>query len=204
METIKVVAFDCDGVMFDTLNTNRIYYDHILNHFNRPGMTQKQLDYVHMHTAEEAIARLFEDEENIEAVKNYYNNLSYVPFLKYMEIEPFLLPLLKSLKGRYKTAVATNRTNTMSYVLSEHNLEECFDIVVTALDVDRPKPHPDSIEKVIRHFDIEPVNMIYIGDSKLDELAAKAAGVLFVAYNNSSLSADFHITRLIEIENILD
>ena len=38
---------------------------------------------------------------------------------------------------------------------------------------------------------------------KTAKAAAKAAGVVFVAYANQSLAADFHIRRLQEVENIL-
>jgi len=38
MLNVSVVAFDCDGVLFDTLEANRHYYNHILEHFDRPAM----------------------------------------------------------------------------------------------------------------------------------------------------------------------
>ena len=120
-----------------------------------------------------------------------------------MEIEPFLKILLKKLKSKYKTAVATNRTDTMSYILTKYNLDKYFDIVVTALDVKKPKPFPDPLIKILKHFKIEPENLIYIGDSKLDEEASTAAGVFFAAYKNNDLNADFHINSLKEIEKIL-
>jgi phosphoglycolate phosphatase-like HAD superfamily hydrolase len=43
-----------------------------------------------------------------------------------------------------------------------------------------------------------------VGDSKLDEIAAKAAGMPFVAYKNRSLSADFYIQSLKEVEGIIE
>jgi phosphoglycolate phosphatase-like HAD superfamily hydrolase len=42
--------------------------------------------------------------------------------------------------------------------------------------VENPKPSPDQLIKILEHFNIEPYQLIYIGDSKLDEIAAKAAG----------------------------
>jgi phosphoglycolate phosphatase len=72
------------------------------------------------------------------------------------------------------------------------------------MDVERPKPHPDPLIKILEYFGIEPNNALYVGDSNLDEIAAKAAGVPFVAYQNRSLSAEFHIHSLKEIAKILD
>jgi len=203
MNNIKVVAFDCDGVMFDTVKANTIYYNTVLNHFGKPDMTHEEFVYTHMHTADKAIAKLFGDEKSIEAAQIYRKQMSYIPFLKYMEIEPYLKPLLKRLRPKYKTAVATNRTDTMQRVLIDHNLEEYFDIVVSALDVENPKPSPDQLVKILGHFNIEPYQLIYIGDSTLDEIAAKAAGIPLIAYKNSSLDADLYINSLKELENIL-
>ena len=204
MEHIKVVTFDCDGVMFDTTKANMAYYNKILQHFGRPTLTPDQFSYCHSHTVDQSITYLFNDEKSIREAQNYRKNMSYIPFLKYMVVEPYLKPLLEKLRPRYKTAIATNRSNTMDRVLSEHGLEDYFDLVVSSNDVDRPKPYPDPLIKILEHFEIEAYNTLYVGDSDLDEIAAKAAGVPFVAYQNRSLSANFHIESLKEIAQILD
>ena len=204
MKGIKVVIFDCDGVMFDTVKANTAYYNNVLRHFGKPDMTSEQFAYSHMHTADVAMAYLFDDEKMLETAQTYRKSMSYLPFLKYMEIEPYLKPLLKRLRPKYKTAVATNRTDTMKRVLIEHKLKDYFDLVVSALDVKRPKPHPEQLFKILEHFKIKPYNAIYIGDSKLDEMAAKAAEIPLIAYKNRSISADYYIDSLKEIEDILE
>ncbi len=200
----KVVAFDCDGVMFDSREANQTYYDHILEHFQLPAMTPGQLDYVHMHTVDEALAHLIQDPSTCAAAHAYRKRLGYLPFLKYMHMEPGLVPLLEQLRPRFKTAVATNRTDTMAHVLAENRIDHLFDLVVCALDVQFPKPHPESLVKVIDHFAVSPPEVIYVGDSQVDEIAANAAGIQFVAYNNPDLNADYHIDRLSEISAIIN
>jgi HAD superfamily hydrolase (TIGR01549 family) len=204
MKNIKVVAFDCDGVMFDTTKANMAYYNEILKHFGRPTLSPDQFSYCHSHTADQAIAHLFNDPESFRAAQSYRKSMSYIPFLKDMVLEPYLKPLLKKLRPGYKTAVATNRSNTMDRVLSEHGLEGYFDLVVSSMDVDRPKPYPDPLIKILEHFEVAAYNALYIGDSELDEIASKAAGVPFVAYQNRSLSADFHIDSLKEIGEMFE
>ncbi|MBF0118642.1 MAG: HAD hydrolase-like protein [Desulfobacterales bacterium] len=201
MENIKVVAFDCDGVMFDTNNANSAYYNHLLTRFGKPRLTNEQFYYVHMHTADESVEYLFGEEA--EEVKDYCKTLTYKMFFPYMEIEPNLKQVLETLRKKYKTAIATNRTSSMGSVLSEFSLTSFFDLVVTALDVERPKPYPDPLIKILEHFNIESNQLIYIGDSQLDEESSHSAGVNFVAYNNLDLSADFHIKSLIELLNFL-
>jgi len=204
MKNIKIVIFDCDGVMFDTVKANTAYYNRILSHLSKPPLTPEQFAFVHMHTADESLVYLSDNEDELKAAQNYRRIIGYEEFIKYMEIEPHLKPLLQWLKPNYRRAIATNRSDTMPRVLSEFNLEDDFDMVVTALDVEYPKPYPDQLFKILNHFKINPGNALYVGDSKVDETASKAAGVPLAAYNNRSLSADFHITSLNDIKDILN
>ncbi len=203
MTVIKVIALDCDGVMFETVNANRAYYNDILAYFGRPPMTPEQFAYTQMSTADEAIAHLFPDPESFAAAQAHRKKTGYDAYIQHMKMDPDLLPLLEKYNGAYYMAVATNRSDTMRKVLSQHGIEHYFDLVVTAMDVARPKPFPDPLLKVMDHFKIRPDEMIYVGDSVVDEQAARAAGVPLVACRNSCLDGDFHIQQLNELDDVL-
>jgi len=201
---VKVVAFDCDGVMFDSREANRAYYNQVLDFCHLPAMLPEQLAYVHMHTVNESLAYLIRDETTRKAAQAYRMQLGYQPFLKFMRMEPGLVTLLETLRPHFKTAVATNRTDTMARVLADHHIDHLFDLVVCALDVRFPKPHPEALLKVVDHFSVSPQEVIYVGDSAVDEAAASAAGIPFVAYRDADLTADYHIRHLAEIVDLLD
>jgi len=203
MKDIRVVAFDCDGVMFDTAQANRFYYNQILGHFGRPALSAEQFAIVHMHTVDESLAYLFPDQQQLEAVQVYRRSINYRDYLKYLTMEPHLVSLLAKLRPAIKTAVVTNRTDTMQRLLAEFGLADGFDMVVTASDVEQPKPHPEGLIKILRHFDVGPQQAVYIGDSPVDAAAAKAAGISLVAYDNPQLPTDYHITSLDQLENLL-
>jgi HAD superfamily hydrolase (TIGR01509 family) len=190
-------------VLFDTQRANKAYYNHILAHFNRPVLTPEQLAYVHMHTVDTAIACLFKDYPCIEAVHRFRKSMRYSNFFKYMKIEPHLFSVLEKLKQKYKTAIATNRSDTLEPLMTEFKIKDCFDLVVTSLDVERAKPHPDPLLKILAHFGINACQAVYIGDSRVDELASKAAGIPFIAYDNKNLTATSHIRCLKELDNVL-
>jgi phosphoglycolate phosphatase-like HAD superfamily hydrolase len=78
-----------------------------------------------------------------------------------------------------------------------------FDLVVTAMDVDHPKPHPEQLHKVVDYFNVMPENILFIGDSEVDAGAAAAAGVPLVAYGNPLLQAAYHVDSLKAVEGIL-
>ena len=200
---VKVAIFDCDGVMFDTEKTNMAYYDRILAHFKLPPMTSSQFAYTHMHTVHASLDFLFKDTGMRREADRVRQNLNYFSLIQLMEMEPGLKPLLKKLRPGVKTAVATNRSDTMHRVLKEHGLEGYFDMVVSASDVARPKPYPDPLIKILEYFKVLPEEAVYVGDSEVDEQAAASAGIPLIAYDNASLSAAFHISSLKEIEGIL-
>ncbi len=205
MNHVKVVIFDCDGVMFNSRSANEAYYNQILRRFKkRATMNEDECNFVHMHTADESVAYLFRDDPRLrDAAQAYRKEIDYVPFIPYMEMEPYLIPFLEYLRPTYSTAISTNRTDTMKHVLSSHGLEGHFDFVVSALDVQRPKPHPESLHKIMRYFKITPEEALYIGDSEVDQAASEAAAVPLVAYKNRSLSADYHIEHFKELEKLL-
>ncbi|MFH1148645.1 MAG: HAD family hydrolase [Pseudomonadota bacterium] len=202
---IKAVVFDCDGVMFDSKEANRAFYDHILREFGRGGMTEDQLSYVHMHTVDESIAYLFQGNGDLFYEANEFRtSLDYCPFLHMMNMEPGLEEFLSFLKPRYKTAISTNRTNTMGKLLEVFGLSQYFDMVVSALDVENPKPHPESLRKIMRELGCGPYEMVYIGDSEIDKKAAEAAGVPLVAYKNRCLQAQYHVDSFHEVISVLE
>ena len=203
MEQVKLVIFDCDGVMFDSKEANEAYYNHILAHFGKPPMSSEQSDYVHSHTADQSVVHLFSDDPRVEQALAYRHEMSYLPFIPMMQMEPYLKGLLHYLRPAYKTAISTNRSDTMNRVLSEHGLEGYFDLVVSSLDVKRPKPDPESLFKILNHFGLSPREAIYIGDSEIDEQTAQAAGIPLVAYKNKNLSAAHWVEHFKEIEMLL-
>jgi phosphoglycolate phosphatase len=203
MNDVCVVAFDCDGVLFDTVEANRAYYNHILAHFGRPAMDERQLHYVHIHTVQQCMAHLFANDADRQAAAAFRASIDYGQFLKYLTIEPHLKALLDWMGNRYKTAIATNRTDTMDRLLREFGLADRFDLVVTSLDVKRPKPFPDPLFKILSRFQVEPHQAVFVGDSEVDEATALAAGVPFVAYRNPALEANWHIKSLKDLKGFL-
>lgn len=202
---IAVVAFDCDGVMFDSAEANAAFYNQTLAHLGRPAMSAAQAAFSHSHTVSQSLAHLLADAPHLLAeAKSYCKRTSYQPFIRHMRMEPHLRKLLTHLRPCCKTAVATNRTNTMDQVLVEHDLQGMFDLVISASDVAHPKPHPEQLLTIIDHFKIRPDEVCFIGDSELDQQAADAAGVPFIAFGNPHLKAAAHIDRLDRVIDLID
>ena len=199
----RAVVFDCDGVMFDSRQANIHYYNHMLHHFDLPPMTGAAVDFVHSHTADESIQHIFQGTPLVKEAMAYRWEVDYTPFIQDMIMEPGLKELLEWLKPRFGLAVATNRSNTIGEVLKTRGLTGFFDLVVSSLDVKHPKPHPESLFKILDFFQVGPERILYVGDSAVDEETAKRAGVPFIAYRNKALKAYRHVGTMAEIRDVL-
>ncbi len=184
---LQAIVFDCDGVLIDSKRANEAFYNYILKRFNLPPLTPKELEVVHVLTAEQAINYLFNGRRDINLVKEFVKTIDYSIFYPYLKLEPGLIEFLEEFKKRFSFAVSTNRSNTIRPILKFFNIYNYFSVVVSSLDVKKPKPNPESLFYILEKLNLLPHEVLFIGDSEIDEEAASKARVYFVAYKNPHL-----------------
>jgi phosphoglycolate phosphatase len=198
---LKLIVFDCDGVMFDSKMANSAYYNHLLERFGHPPMSEDELEFVHMNSVTSSVQHIFRHyaTPSIDVIHAYREECGYGPFLQYMSIEPDLVDFLDKTYGKYHLAISTNRTNTMVPLLESHNLRHYFEKVVTAATAARPKPAPDGLLEILDFFSCSPEEAIFIGDSIIDEEHARSCDVPLIAFKSKLLTAAFHVQSFTEI-----
>jgi phosphoglycolate phosphatase len=197
---IRVIALDCDGVLFDSKEANIQFYTHILEAVGRPPVRPDQYEYIHMYPVRESLLHLLDgDAESFERAMAYFRKIDFEAFNGYLRCEPGLVDFLTLAKANYKTALATNRTISTLELLKYYDLTGYFDLVVSASDVRHPKPHPEIMLRILDAFGAAPQQVLYVGDSTVDEAVARETGVLFAAYKNPALEADVHINHFREL-----
>jgi HAD superfamily hydrolase (TIGR01509 family) len=189
----QVIIYDCDGVLIDSRESNRAFYNHILSRFGLPPLTEDELEVVHASTAQGAIDYLFQGHPGLEEAQVYQRTINNDPFLALLSLTPHIREVLIRLRPRHHTAIATNRGKSLPLVLKALGIDALFDLTISAYDVSHPKPHPECLLKILTHFRTEPEAALYIGDAALDQEVAAAAGVPFAAYKNANLKARYHL-----------
>jgi len=204
MGRFDLAIFDCDGVILDSREANKTYYNAILDEFGHRPMNEEELCFVHMHTAEESIKYLFKDyAADLKEAMIYSQQVDYTHFLNHLIMEPGVGDTIESIRPPMLTAISTNRSTTMPMVIDIFGLDKWFDIIVCALDVKYPKPNPGGIFKILDILGVEKDRTIYIGDSVVDETVADRAGIPLIAYKNTNLKALFHVEHFLQIKEIL-
>ncbi len=189
------VIYDCDGVLFDSYDSNRNLYNDICLQVRGIPLTEEELKFVHSHTVFDSLHFLFRG--NLDQEKKaleVWRNTDISKYIDALKMEPHLIETLEFLKEKgIKRAICTSRSTTMKHIVEKFGLGPYFDMVVTALDVKNPKPHPEAIEKIVTTLRLDKEKTVLVGDSLNDRLAAQAAGIVFVAYKNKEISSPLFI-----------
>ena len=197
------IIFDCDGVIIDSRDANIRFYNLILERLGMAPMGKEAEEYVHSHTVFESIRYIVPDQIYQKAIE-IGKAISYKEVIPYIKLQKGIKGVLeKFIKNGKKCAINTNRTSTMPLILSTFSLENFFDPVVTAEVVNNPKPHPESIFYILNRWNLSPEDVIFIGDSKVDEQTAHNASIDFISYKNENLSGIFNITSFEELKKYL-
>ncbi|MCJ7642516.1 MAG: HAD family hydrolase [Desulfobacterales bacterium] len=198
---IQCVIYDCDGVLFDSLEANRKLYNDLAISIGRSPLQDEEVNYVHSHTVFESIHFIFRDDEVSEKkALERLKGIDFKDYIVYMKMEPHLLEALSRLKeGGVRRAINTNRTTSMPYIMERFGLWPYFDMVVTALDVKHPKPHPESIEKILTALNLNKDETLFVGDSEVDRQTAESCGVRFIAYKNREIVENIFIDDHLEL-----
>ncbi len=202
---LKGVIYDCDGVLFDSIEANMRLYNDLCSAVGRTPLKEEEIKYVHSHTVYEALHFIFGQENGLEKrASESLKQIDLREYIVYLKMEPYLFQTLNLLKANgILRAINTNRTTSMKHIMERFHLWPFFDMVVTALDVKNPKPHPESIEKIIQKFNLNKEEAVFVGDSEIDQQAAQSSGIRFIAYKNREIANDAFIESHLDLLNFL-
>lgn len=184
MAQMKILVFDCDGVLFNSMQANIAYYSAILQRFKQPPIesaADARAGICHIGSSPQVFAALL-GEDQVEAAMEVAQQIDYANFFPELIPEPYLYECLEELAARLPLAVATNRRGSLHDIVAHFNLGRYFSHLVTSCDVPRPKPYPDMLHQVALLGGCEADELVYVGDSEYDRMAAHRAGAEFIAY----------------------
>lgn len=181
----RAVIYDCDGVILDSLESNYIFYNRVMEFLGRPELDRADLEarrVLHTYSFNDVMEYFFAGDSRRGEALAFAKTIHYRDLAPFMSIEEGFVETLERLKGEVALAVCTNRAISMEMIIEDFGLTGYFDCVMTAGKVTNPKPHPEPVLKVLELLGIGPQEALFVGDSAVDMQAAAAAGVPFVAY----------------------
>ena len=210
-QKIQAVAFDMDGLMFDT--------EDIYNRVGRELMRRRGHEYTEelchavMGTPPEAsfttminwysLPETWQDMQKesdaifLELIKDGFDMMPGLPELL-AEIERLGLP---------KCICTSSAPHLVEPVLAAYDMAPRFDFIMTAVDIVKGKPNPEIYLKAARRFGVEPAAMLVLEDSVQGTEAALAAGActftVLAEHNKSRVFAeDTHLVDRLDAPEV--
>lgn len=183
----KVVIYDCDGVILDSIESNYVFYNRVMEFLGRPEIDRSDADarrVLHTYSFNDVMDYFFDRDQRKDDALRFAKTIHYRDLMPYMRLEDGFVGALNQLKGLTSLAVCTNRATSMNMIIDDFGLNGYFEYVMTAAQVTYPKPHPEPLLKVLDFFGVKPEEALFIGDGEVDMQAAKAARVPFISYKS--------------------
>jgi len=218
---IKLIAFDLDGTLLDSVPDLALAADQAVQALGFPGVTELEVrDYVG-NGADVLIGRSLSRNLVVdpdlskdvhakarELFDDFYEKTGHKLSHLYANVKETLVALHEA---GFTLAIITNKPSKfVPHILLQHGIENYFSDVIGGDTFPNKKPDPMALNWLLDKHKVDASQMLMVGDSKNDILAARNAGCvsfgLTYGYNHgepiSNAKPDFvadDIAQLLEI-----
>ena len=175
----KIVIFDLDGTLLNTLDDLADSTNYALSKFGYPTRTIEEVRQFVGNGVAKLIERAIPDGKNNSNCEkclsifkeNYAQNM-------YNKTAPYngIIEMLSNLKSKgIKIAVVSNKFDLAVKELCKIYFDKYIDFAAGENEAQgiNKKPAPDTVLSVLRKFSFSPEDAIYVGDSDVDIMTAK-------------------------------
>lgn len=175
---LKTIIFDFDGTLADTLPIVYKSFQHIFDKYMQLDKSPEDIKAM-FGPAENDIIRTHFPEKHIEAAIAQYHDYYWTNHDQWVERSQEIEDLLAWIRKKgLKLAIMTGKgRKSLDLSLKALEMTDWFDMTVTGDEVEKPKPDPEGIHKILKELNTLPEKAIFIGDSNSDIIAGKRAGI---------------------------
>lgn len=179
----KAVIFDMDGVVSDTQQFHAEVESNLLKRFGI-NMSPHEITEKYSGVSDEKMFREIFEKDNVQIpslsdlIFDKWNLMGEIAKGRIQEI-PGASNLIKELKkNKFKLAIASASTMLfINEVLIELKIQNYFDVLVSAQEVEHGKPAPDIFLLALKRLHVKPEEAIVIEDGRSGMIGAKKAKI---------------------------
>ena len=194
MNKMKIIIFDFDGVILDSENSHFIAFNEGLKNLN---INISEDEYYSKYISLDdrgVITNVVNDKnisvtnEEIDMIIKNKNDYFESRLIDNSKLFPGVEELIIQLSKNFVLSIGSgaNRSEIIK-TLKNNNIYDYFEIIVSANEVNNPKPNPETYNRVLENIntDFNINEIIVIEDSPGGIEAAKSAGLKCIAITNT-------------------
>ena len=184
---IKLIIFDLDGTLVDAYQAVARSLNYAFQKVGLPALDDNTIKN-NVGWGDRNLIRRFIAEEDLDKVLRIYRRHHKKALKTGTKFLPGAKKIVLDLERKgYKLAVASNRPTFFTQIILKHlKVMGCFDYVLCADKVQRPKPAGDMLKQILKKLSVSAKETLYIGDMTIDIQCGQAAGIRTVAVATGS------------------
>ena len=173
-----IILFDLDGTLIDSTEAILESFHNSFKVHNFPSPKDEAIKALIGYPLDEMYASLGVDEDSVwDFVATYKEHYRVISTQKTLLL-PYAREAVEEASKIATLAIVTTKTGKYSQLLMEHfNLMQYFEVLIGREHVIKPKPDAEPILKALEQLGSQDTDIWMIGDTKLDLISAKNAGV---------------------------
>ena len=177
-----IILFDLDGTLIDSTNAIVSTFHYTFEVYSATPPKDEEIMALIGYPLDIMYKELGVDEDKVwDYVDTYKERYRKISTIK-TELLECAREAVISAKEFATLGIVTTKTGKYSEELMEHfDLMQHFEVLIGREHVQEPKPHAEPILKALESLETEGKEIWMIGDTKLDLISAKNAGVNSVA-----------------------
>lgn len=189
---IKLIILDFDGTLADTLQVILDSMQSTLRVLQLPARSDQECKAMIGLRLTEIPERLFPEIKGLgpRYAATYREEFAKCNRPGAVPLFPKVMETLQALAQRgYLMSIASSRGHeSLDNYLRDLQLEQIIPYIVAAEDVSKAKPDPEPVLKTLAHFDLQPEEVLVVGDTDFDILMGLNAHCYTcgVTYGNGS------------------
>ncbi len=186
MSKYKAVIFDLDGTLLNTIGDISSSINTVMTEIDKPSFSETEIKYFVGSGVNILIEKVIEarklDKEMFQFVKARYLEIYRTNCLIKTAPYPGIVHLLENLeKANIALNVLSNKPDVDAISVTRHFFPQIKFTNILGKRKEFPiKPHPDSVEHIIKSLKLSKAEVLYVGDTSIDIETAKNSGLVSV------------------------